>query len=65
VAEQLWESVSRHQEALVRAWIWYYLHVDDNLFSFSGGNESLDSLVKCRSSWTQVRALRRNLDGKY
>jgi hypothetical protein len=64
VAKELWESeFVELREALVRAWIWHYL--DDNLFSFSGGDEDAGELVETSSpAWDCVRGLRRHLDGK-
>ncbi len=64
VAKQLWESdFIGHRQAIVRAWIWHYL--DDNFFSFSGGDALPDTLVQFSSPiWEHVRALRRDLDGK-
>ncbi|KAK4149243.1 hypothetical protein C8A00DRAFT_19041 [Chaetomidium leptoderma] len=60
VARQLWESeFVDHRNSLVRAWIWHYL--DDNLFSFSGG-EDPGALVPFSPVWEHVRALRRHLD---
>ncbi|KAK4238326.1 hypothetical protein C8A03DRAFT_33674 [Achaetomium macrosporum] len=48
IAQQLWEAdFVQGRENLVRTWTWHYL--DDNLFSFSGGNEEPGSLVHASS----------------
>jgi hypothetical protein len=64
VAKELWESeFVEVREALVRAWIWHYL--DDNLFSWRGGDEDAGQLVRTSSpAWECVRSLRRHLAGK-
>ncbi|EAQ86903.1 predicted protein [Chaetomium globosum CBS 148.51] len=61
MAKELWKSdFSRHQEALVKVWIWRY--VERALFFFSSNTASPDGDVACCSPvWERVRTHARDL----